>query len=144
MARRRRGERGSVLILVPAGVLVLLILGAICVDFSIAYLAQRQLHDAATAAVNDAAGAALDEARLRTGGSAVLDPDRAADVVRDSLAASVRAPVELSSAPRVAVEGTRVTVALEGDAPYLCSGAVPGAPKRAHVRAVATAELRKE
>ena len=38
----------------PAAVLVLVILGAICVDFSVAYLAQRQLKDAAVAAANDA------------------------------------------------------------------------------------------
>src|SRR3954452_750854 len=61
----RRGERGSVLILVPAGVLVLMLLGAIAVDFSVAYLAKRQLEAAAGAAVNDAAGAGLDERALR-------------------------------------------------------------------------------
>lgn len=143
-ARRPRSQGGSVLILVPAGVLVLLILGAISVDLSIAYLAQRQLQDAATAAVNDAAGAALDQAVLRAGGPASLDPDLAASVVRDAVAADVRGPVRLTADPVVEVAGTQVTVRLEGDAPYVFSPSIPGVPRRAHVRAVATGELRPE
>ena len=145
MGRRGRTQRGSVLILVPAGVLVLMILGAICVDFSIAYLAHRQLQDAASAAVNDAAGAALDEARLRAGdGAATLDPQLAREVALESLAATVHGPVRLTSPPVVVIEGTHVTVRLEGDAPYVFSGGIPGAPKRVHVRAVAGGELVQE
>ena len=135
-------QRGSVLILVPAGVLVLLILGAICVDLSIAYLAHRQLQDAASTAVNDAAGAALDQARLRAGdGTATLDPDLARRVALASLAAGVHGPVHITASPVVEVTGTRVTVRLEGDAPYVFSGAIPGAPKRVHVRAIASGDL---
>ena len=139
-----RSQRGSVLILVPAGVLVLMILGAISVDLSIAYLAQRQLQDAASAAVNDAAGAALDQARLRQGGTVTLDPERAVAVVRQSVEADLRGPVRLTAAPGVVVEGRRVTVRLQGDAPYVFSPSIPGVPRRARVRAVATAELRPE
>ena len=132
------------LILVPAGVLVLMILGAICVDFSIAYLAQRQLQDAASAAVNDAAGAGLDEARLRVGdGTTTLDPGLARQVALQSLEATAHGPVRITAPPVVEVSGTHVTVRLQGDAPYVFSGVIPGAPKRARVRAVAGGELKQ-
>src|SRR5438552_16034305 len=98
--RAERGQRGSVLILVPAGVLVLMILGAICVDFSIAYLAQRQLQDAASAAVNDAAGAGLDEARLRVGdGMTTLNPGLARQVALQSLEATAHGPGRITAPP---------------------------------------------
>jgi Flp pilus assembly protein TadG len=143
--RWRRSQVGSVLILVPAAVLVLLLLGAITVDFSIAYLARRQLQDAASAAVNDAAGAALDQARLRGGdGRTALDPAVAVEVARASLGASVHPPLRLSAPPTVVVDGDRVTVVVEADAPYVFAPVVPGGRRRAHVRAVATGELRQE
>ena len=51
-------QRGNVLLLVPAGVLVLVIFGALAVDAALAFLGQRALTDAAAAAANDAAAAA--------------------------------------------------------------------------------------
>jgi Flp pilus assembly protein TadG len=139
---RGRGQRGSVLILMPAAVLVLVILGAISVDFSVAYLAQRELKDTAVAAANDAAGAGLDEARFRTGdGTVALDPATATEVAVRAATASVSGPVRLTAAPVVVVDDRRVTVTLEGDAPYVFSGGVPGAPKRVRVRARASAVL---
>ena len=47
-------DRGSVLALVPAGLLVLVLLAAIAVDTSVAYLGRRELAAAADAAANDA------------------------------------------------------------------------------------------
>ncbi|MDQ1396353.1 MAG: hypothetical protein QOG64_1612 [Acidimicrobiaceae bacterium] len=126
----------------PAAVLVLMILGAISVDFSVAYLAQRQLRDAAVAAANDAAGAGLDQARLRTGdGQLGLDPATAAEVAVQAASASVSPPVKLTAPPQVVVAGNRITVTLDGEAGYVFSGAVPGAPKAVHVRAQASAVL---
>ena len=130
------------LALVPAGVLVLLILAAICVDFSTAELARQQLRDAASGAANDAAGAALDQARLRTGdGRIAVDPDLARAVAARSLAATVHAPVRLTGEPEVEVVGDRVVVTLDGDAPYLFAPAI-GGHRRVHVRAQASAVLR--
>ena len=42
MSTRRRLDRGSVLMLMPAGVLVVLLLGAIAFDLSLVFLRQRQ------------------------------------------------------------------------------------------------------
>jgi Flp pilus assembly protein TadG len=132
----RRSERGSVLILVPAAVLVLLILGAISVDFSVAYLAKRQLQDTAATAVNDAAGAGLDEARLRSGdGRAALDPDAVRAAAVRAVHATIQGPVRLVGEPQVEIEDTTVIIRLEGEASYVF------APRTVHVRAEATAEL---
>ena len=107
-----------------------------------AYLAQRQLRDAATAAANDAAGGGLDQARLRAGdGALAVDPAAAAEIATRAAAASLSGPVHLTSPPLVEVSGNQVTVTLEGEAGYVFSGALPGAAKQAHVRARATAQL---
>ena len=47
------------LALVPAGLLVLVLLAALAVDSAVAYLGQQQLHDALSAAANDAVAAAV-------------------------------------------------------------------------------------
>jgi len=47
-----------VLMLMPAAVLIVLLLGAIAVDSAIVYLRQRQAYNVAFDAANDAAGAA--------------------------------------------------------------------------------------
>src|SRR6476469_4711078 len=99
-------ERGSALALVPAGVLVLLILAAICVYFSSAELARRQLHDAAAGAANDAAGGGLDLLRLRTGDWRIsVDPDLARSIAERSVEATVRGRLRLTTAPDVEVLG---------------------------------------
>ena len=59
MPRELRRQSGSVLMLFPAAVLVVLILGAIAVDASVAFLAKRELNDASAALANDLAIEAL-------------------------------------------------------------------------------------
>ncbi len=71
---RVRGERGSVLVLVPAGFLVLMLLAAIAVDSAVTYLGQEQLHDALAAAANDAVTAGLDNPSFYGSGTIKLDP----------------------------------------------------------------------
>ena len=70
-------ERGSVLMLMPAGVLLVLMLGAIAFDLSLVFLRQRQASSLAVDVANDVATAALDEEAFRRDGEFVLDPDRA-------------------------------------------------------------------
>jgi hypothetical protein len=87
-ARRvRRADTGSVLALVPAGFLVLILLGALAVDSAVAYLGQQQLHDALTAAANDAAGAAIDNQLFYRDVRVVIDSSQARTVVCESVAA---------------------------------------------------------
>src|SRR2546430_10938029 len=61
-----RSERGSVIMLVPAAVLVLVILAAIAVDSAIVMLASRDVNNRAAAASNDIASIAIDDDAFRS------------------------------------------------------------------------------
>jgi hypothetical protein len=135
--RRRADERGSVLMLVPAGVLIVFVLASIAVDMSLVHLRKRQAFDLASAAANDAATAGADQAALRSG-SYVIEPGSARAVVDDVVGASELAP-HLAAPPSVTVtaEGVSVEITLEAD--YIFAGVVPGAPDGTVVAASATA-----
>jgi hypothetical protein len=136
-ARRSADERGSVLMLVPAGVLIVFVLASIAVDMSLVHLRKRQAFDLASAAANDAATAGADQAALRSG-SYVIEPGSARAVVDDVVGASELAPL-LAAPPSVTVtaEGVSVEITLEAD--YIFAGVVPGAPDGTVVAASATA-----
>lgn len=136
-ARRSPDERGSVLMLVPAGVLIVFVLASIAVDMSLVHLRKRQAFDLASAAANDAATAGADQAALRSG-SYVIEPGSARTVVADVVGASELAP-HLAAPPSVTVtaEGVSVEITLEAD--YIFAGVVPGAPDGTVVAASATA-----
>src|SRR5947208_12756330 len=129
--------------LMPAAVLVLVVLGGIAVDFSIAFLAERELANAASAAANDAAGAAIDEQLFRETGQVVLDCGRANEVAQASFRARLASWMRSAELPPPTCEGNRVTVAADGSVGYIFARALPGAPDRAVVHAVesATAEV---
>ncbi|MGH9115466.1 MAG: hypothetical protein ACRDWW_06495 [Acidimicrobiales bacterium] len=76
-----RRERGSVLVLVPAGLLVLFLLAGIAVDSAAAYLGQQQLRDTLAAAANDAATAGLSGSSFYQGGAVRIDEANAARTV---------------------------------------------------------------
>lgn len=141
--RGRRGEatsseRGTVLLLVPAAVFILCVLGAIVVDSAHATMRRRELQHAADAAANDVAALAIDPAALRTG-IVVLDPARAQEVAEASLDAQ---QVRGLAAVRVRLEGAgTVVVELEAAHPSVFARSIPGAPRtiRVPARARATA-----
>lgn len=137
----RRSERGSVLLLMPAGILVVVLLGSIAVDFAIAFLGEREVASLATSAANDAATAAVDEAHLRATGEFRIDPTRAERVVAATIAAS-SSEVDLD-APVVEVVDVNgepaVRVRLTGRVDYIFARAIPGAPDGADVGASAVA-----
>ena len=146
--RRRRPERGSVLLLVPAAVLVLFVLGAIAVDFAIAFMAQRELTSAAAAAANDAATAAMSDAAFYEGGgdpsagpgTIEIDDEAARRFVDQAL--TVRRPRGVTDVTTaVEAPGRQVCVTLTGRVEYVFAKAVPGGPRGTTVtgRAVATA-----
>jgi len=106
-----RSERGSVLMLMPAAVLVVLLLGALAVDAAIVYLRQREATNLAFDAANDAAGAGFDLEVARTRGEVVWDPARVEALARQAVEASGLEDVELVSA-RPDGDGVVVTVAV--------------------------------
>ena len=142
--RRRWAERGSVLMLMPAAVMIVIVLGSIAVDFAIAFLGEREALSLATAAANDAATAALDQDRFREAGEFVLDHDRARRVVDATLSASSSelhdVVVEVTFPVIDGTEGVRVVVS--GTVDYVFARAIPGAPDGMAVEASATAVAR--
>jgi hypothetical protein len=131
-------DRGSALMLMPAGLLIVLVLASIAVDMSVVHLRKRQAFELAAAAANDAVTAAVDQGRLRTTHDYLLDPERARAVVADVVAASEVAP-ELAGPPVVTVTAAGVRVELVLEADYIFADVVPGAPDGAEVTASATA-----
>lgn len=122
-------QRGSALLLAPAGLLILLVLAALCFDLTLAFQCKRQLVELADAAANDAATYGLDEARFRATAAYCLSRERAARSVAADIAAtqthaeivSVRLSPSWSDCPRTVVVTLRTT------SPYPFSRAVfPG------------------
>jgi hypothetical protein len=134
---RMAEDRASTLMLVPAGFLVVLVLASIAIDMSLVQLRQRQAHELAAAAANDAATAGADRRQIRSGGYG-SDRSAAIAVVERIVAASELAP-DVVGSPTVDVtaEGVEVEISLRAD--YLFADVVPGAPDGATVTARASA-----
>jgi hypothetical protein len=124
--------------LMPAGVLVVLLLGAIAFDLSLVFLRQRQASAVAVDVANDLAAMAFSEDAFRSEGRFELDPDRADELGRALVAASDLAgdvlDVEVTVIGADAVE-VRLVVGVD----YVFAKAIPGAAEGARVTAAATA-----
>src|SRR5437660_1687311 len=103
-----------------------------------ACLGEREVANAAAAASNDAAGAAVRDSDFYRQGRVVIDATLAEAVARRSVGArgerylhDVRVDVE--------ADGDRVRVTVSGRVDYLFSSALPGGPHHADVQASATA-----
>jgi Flp pilus assembly protein TadG len=109
-----RRDQGSVLVLVPALVLVLIILGAISVDAAVEYLGHRQLQDFASSAADQIAASALDRPRFygSTGaGAAVLVPaDAQAMAAAMEASADTGSLRDVQATAEVSPDGQTVTV----------------------------------
>jgi len=135
--RRRGGDRGSVLILMPACLLIVLVLASIAVDMTLVHLRQRQAMDVAASAANDAVTAGVDVGALRAGQFRV-EPSAARRVVARTVAAS-QIGRHVVGSPRVVVDGERVEVSLTLEADYLFTAVMPGTPDSTTVTATASA-----
>ena len=135
-------DRGTVLMLMPAAVLVLLMLGGIAFDYAHLFLAKRELSSVAEAAANDAVTHGVDQAAVRRGDGYVLDPD----LVADSVAASVahHSPdLHFIGDPQVEIlSPTEVRVTITASIDYVFTRAVPGVAGAATVKVTATADAR--
>lgn len=136
-------EHGSVLVLMPAAVLVFLVLGALAVDAATVFLAQRQLANAASAAANDAATQAVDLELFYAEGSVRLlpaDAQRVAAVSVDRLGLDHLSDVR----PVATVRGDVVEVTVSARAHQVFAPAVPGGPDSVAVAATAVAHGRAD
>lgn len=137
-----RDESGSVLMLVPAGILVLLLLAAIAIDGSVIWLAQRDLSNRTAGVAADVAGAAVDDVAFYDGGNIRLRPD-----VADAYTALTFAPERLPQgyetwSADALVEGRSVTITARAEVRYVFAAAIPGLDRTATVQARTTAEAR--
>jgi Putative Flp pilus-assembly TadE/G-like len=126
---RFRGDRGSALMLMPAAVLIVLVLGAIAVDMSVVHLAKRDLVNLATSAANDAATFGIDPAGVRDRRGRRLDPKRVEQSVQRSLA--FHHPAGRIDPPEVTIAINNagveeVTVTLHMTVEYIFAKALPG------------------
>lgn len=137
-APRSGRTSGSVLMLMPAGVLVVLLLGAISFDLSLIFLRQRQASSVAVDVANDLASAAFDEGTFRSTGAFTLDPARADDLGVALVAASDLADEVLAvDVDVLGADTVRVTLTVRVD--YVFAKAIPGAADGTTVTARATA-----
>ena len=134
----KRPHHGSVLMLMPAGVLIVILLGAIAFDLSVVFLRQRQTSSAAGDAANDLATLAVDEAEYRATGTFQLSPRRAEEIGRRLLAESDIAQHITRIDVRVPYPDT-VEVTVEVRVDYIFAKAIPGARHHTEVHATATA-----
>lgn len=136
-------EQGSAVLLAPAGLLILLVLAALCFDLTLAFQSKRQLVELADAAANDAVTFGLDDARLRATGAYCLSRERTVRSVSAGLGATeVGAEiVSVRLSPTGADCPTEVVVTLRAISPYPFSRAVfrhvTGTTIEAHGRASA-------
>jgi Flp pilus assembly protein TadG len=125
--------------LVPAGFLILLLLGGLSVDSAVAFLGQRQLTDATAGAANDAATEALSDAAFYGSGATTIDMQSAVRVVCADLAVSDSDVRGVRVA--IGVSGATVVVRATGEVRAVFGRNVPGFAERpvsAQSRAVAT------
>jgi hypothetical protein len=142
MKGQPRTERGSVLMLVPAGFLVLIILAALAVDSAATYLGQQQLHDSLVAAANDAVTAGLSNRSFYSNGAVVLDPGAVGRVVCLTIAAQSDNDLH-GLTVRMAVDGASVRLQGTATVEAVFGRAIPRFGHRhvrADVRAVVTGQ----
>lgn len=140
--RFRVRDDGSALMLVPAGVLVLITLGAVAIDSAVIMFAQRDLQNRTAAVVNDAATLALVEDAFYAGGEVRLSPEAASTYTATAFStANMPAGYEAWGAAARA-SGRTVEVRAWADVPTIFLRALPGLPDTSRVEATseATAE----
>lgn len=128
--------------LVPAGILVLLILGAIAVDSAVVVLASRQLTNRTAAVANDIAAAGVSEASFYlASGEVAIDPSIADGYVGLSFAENTRPATFLAWSAAAATSGRTVEVTATAEVRLVFAPALPGRGRSTTVsaRSVATA-----
>lgn len=124
---RAAGDRGTVLLLMPAAVFAVMVLGAIAIDVGLVSLRAQQLRFVADSAAADALGA-LDVDELRSRGRARIDRARAAELIRAGIA---RGPLPGAEITAIDIGSNRsgrieITVRLRFEAEMVIAPALPG------------------
>ncbi|MDE0700453.1 MAG: hypothetical protein F4Y27_12700 [Acidimicrobiaceae bacterium] len=109
--RDSRNDRGTVLLMFPAALLIMVILGAIAIDVGYTTVRGRELRAVAASAANDSL-AALDIAVLRTTGNVVIDESAARGIVAQAIALG---PLPDAQLVDIDINGFEIAVTLRLD-----------------------------
>lgn len=141
-------ERGTALLLVPVGVLIVALLASITIDSAAAFVAQREAAAAASSLANDLLTLGVDEAALRRHGVYRLEPShlrRLQPWVHRTASDRLSAVFEPGSISVTVSSGgpASVRVSVSGSARRIIGlvGNVNGAKAR-HIEAQATGRIR--
>ena len=107
----RRGNRGTVLLLFPAALLAMVVLGAVAIDVGYTTVRGRELRAVAASAANDSL-AALDITTLRTTGATTINESDAHQIVTEAVALG---PLPDARVIDVDINGFEIAVTLELD-----------------------------
>jgi uncharacterized membrane protein len=141
----RSAERGSVLLLFPVAVLVVVILAAITVDSTVMFLGQREVANAVAGAANDAASVGVGNSSFYRAGAVELDPGTVERLAMERVRAALDAGrfrdlrVEVAVVPGGVGCAPAVRVHASATVGYVFARAIPGAPARARVEATSVA-----
>ena len=136
--RTLRCSCGTVLLMFPASVIVILVLAAIVVDFGLIRVQTQQLKDVAASAANDALGA-LDVDALRSTGIITFNHNTAHKLVNNTVRSG---PLPDSNVKSVRITQTdeelwEIAVTLESSFKFVFTPALPG---RHHTHRVTVTE----
>lgn len=106
--RTRTSDQGTVLLMFPAALMVMVILGAIVIDVGYTTIRGRELRAVAASAANDSL-AALDIAVLRATGDVVIDAGAARRIVAQAIALG---PLPDAQIVDIEIEGFEIAVTL--------------------------------
>lgn len=143
-------QRGSVLLLFPAAVLIVFVLAAMAVDSSIAFLGERELASAVAAAANDAATEAISDEAFYGSGRVELDDaevERVAEErVRTSLDPTRHEGLQVQATVERPSGGCAWSLRVEATAAvrFLFARALPGGPDQARVDSTAVSSPREQ
>jgi hypothetical protein len=129
-------QRGTVLLLMPAAVLIIVVLGAVAVDVGLGAVRARELRAVAASAANDTL-AALDVSALRSDGTLTIDRDAALGIIEEAIA---HGPLPDASVERLTIGQDElgrpeVELQLGLDVDLVLAPALPRAPDRIHISA---------
>lgn len=132
-----RFQAGSVMMLMPAAVLIMVVLAAITVDRAVVFGAQRDLVASAQAIADNGASLGVDVDQLRGHGEVTVDLEAIASAI-DQASLGLDPGTTLTWY----LQGTDVVVELDQEVPLVFASGVPGANDVEMVHARASAELR--
>lgn len=129
-AARLDDQDGTVLVLVPVGLLIIIMLGAMAFDLSLAYAGERRVADLAASWADDAATRVDDLAFYGGGNDVAIDLDLAREVVLARADELDDPGLFVDDVEVDLLDPTTIRVTVTGRVPLLFLDAVPGMAER--------------